>query len=100
MGGAEGFVDVVAATDGLVVSIGTERLPGYDGTPVAPRYDVVYLLDDRGWFYRYSHLKSIATNVKLGQRLKMGDAIGILGKEGGSGGWSHLHFDLSGRQPS
>jgi murein DD-endopeptidase MepM/ murein hydrolase activator NlpD len=100
MGGAEGFVDVVAATDGLVVSAGTERLPGYEGTPVAPRYDVVYLLDDRGWFYRYSHLKTIATNVKLGERIKMGDAIGILGKEGGSGGWSHLHFDISGRQPS
>ncbi len=100
IGGAEGFVDVVAATDGLVVSVGTDRLPGYDNTPVAPRYDVVYLLDDRGWFYRYSHLKTIATNIKLGHRVKMGDAIGILGKEGGSGGWSHLHFDLSGRQPS
>jgi hypothetical protein len=24
----------------------------------------------------------------------------VLGKEGGSGGWSHLHFDISGRQPS
>jgi murein DD-endopeptidase MepM/ murein hydrolase activator NlpD len=100
IGGAEGLVDVVAATDGLVVSVGTEKLPDYDGTPVAPRYDVVYLLDDRGWFYRYSHLKTIATNVKLGQRVRMGDAIGILGKEGGSGGWSHLHFDISGRQPS
>ena len=30
----------------------------------------------------------------------MGDAIGLLGKEGGSGGWSHLHFDISGQQPS
>ena len=76
------------------------ELPGYDGTPVAPRYDVVYLLDDRGWFYRYSHLHTIATNVKLGQRVRMGDPIGLLGKEGGSGGWSHLHFDISGRQPS
>jgi murein DD-endopeptidase MepM/ murein hydrolase activator NlpD len=100
MGGAEGLVNVVAATDGLVVSVGTERLPGYEGTPVAPRYDVVYLLDDRGWFYRYSHLHTIAANVKLGQRVGMGDAIGLLGKEGGSGGWSHLHFDISGRQPS
>jgi murein DD-endopeptidase MepM/ murein hydrolase activator NlpD len=100
IGGAEGLVDVVAATDGLVVSVGTEKLPGYDGTPVAPRYDVVYLLDDRGWFYRYSHLKTIATTVKLGERVRMGDAVGILGKEGGSGGWSHLHFDISGRQPS
>jgi hypothetical protein len=100
IGGAEGLVDVAAATDGLVVSLGTERLPGYDDTPSAPRYDVVYLLDDRGWFYRYSHLHTIAPNLKLGQRVKMGDAIGILGKEGGSGGWSHLHFDVSGRQPS
>jgi murein DD-endopeptidase MepM/ murein hydrolase activator NlpD len=100
IGGAEGLVDVVAATDGLVVSRGTERLSGYEGTPVAPRYDVVYLLDDRGWFYRYSHLHTIAASVKLGDHVKMGDAIGLLGKEGGSGGWSHLHFDISGKQPS
>jgi len=26
--------------------------------------------------------------------------IGVLGKEGGSGGWSHLHFDIQSRQPS
>jgi hypothetical protein len=30
----------------------------------------------------------------------MGQVIGLLGKEGGSGGWSHLHFDISGKQPS
>ena len=30
----------------------------------------------------------------------MGQKIGLLGKEGGSGGWSHLHFDITGRQPS
>jgi hypothetical protein len=30
----------------------------------------------------------------------MGQPIGLLGKEGGSGGWSHLHFDITGRQPS
>jgi hypothetical protein len=30
----------------------------------------------------------------------MGRKIGILGKEGGSGGWSHLHFDITRRQPS
>jgi murein DD-endopeptidase MepM/ murein hydrolase activator NlpD len=100
IGGAEGLVDVVAATDGLVVSVGDNRLTGYEDSPSAPRYDVVYLLDDRGWFYRYSHLHTIAPNVKLGQRVRMGDAIGILGKEGGSGGWSHLHFDISSRQPS
>lgn len=100
MGGAEGLVDVVAATSGLVVSSGTARLPGHDDTPVAPRYDVVYLLDDRGWYYRYSHMKTIDAAIKPGATVKMGQAIGVLGKEGGSGGWSHLHFEIKSRQPS
>src|SRR5258707_12584481 len=30
----------------------------------------------------------------------MGQRIGILGKEGASGGWSHLHFGIKSRQPS
>ena len=30
----------------------------------------------------------------------MGQKIGVLGKEGGSGGWSHLHFEIKSRQPS
>jgi murein DD-endopeptidase MepM/ murein hydrolase activator NlpD len=100
IGGAEGLVDVIAATDGLVVSSGTDRLPGHEGTPVAPRYDVVYLLDERGWYYRYSHLKTIDPAIKIGARVKMGQLVGLLGKEGGSGGWSHLHFEISSRQPS
>ena len=100
IGGAEGLIDVVAATDGQVVSLGTKRLPGYEDSPIAERYDVVYLRDDRGWFYRYSHLHTISPELKLGERVRMAQAIGILGKEGGSGGWSHLHFDISGRQPS
>jgi len=99
-GGAEGLVEVVAATDGLVVSSGTERLPDYDDSPVAPRYDVIYVLDSRGWFYRYSHLYEIDGAVKPGARIQMGQRLGLLGKEGGSGGWSHLHFGIKSRQPS
>ena len=60
----------------------------------------MYIKDDRGWYYRYSHMQSIDDNVKLGQRIAMGSPMGILGKEGGSGGWSHLHFDISAIQPS
>lgn len=99
-GGAEGLVGVVAATDGLVLSAGLEKLTGYEDSPVTPRYDVIYIVDGRGWFYRYSHLYKIDDSVKPGQRVTMGQKIGILGKEGGSGGWSHLHFDITGRQPS
>ncbi len=83
-----------------MISSGKEILPGYDDSPAKPRYDVVYLLDARGWYYRYSHLHTIGPDVKPGAKVKMGQRIGLLGKEGGSGGWSHLHFDIFGRQPS
>lgn len=99
-GGAEGMVEVVSATDGLVVSAAGNTLPGYENTPVAPRYDVVYVLDDRGWFYRYSHMQTICAEIKPGERVCRGQQIGVLGKEGGSGGWSHLHFNITSRQPS
>jgi len=99
-GGCEGLVEVVAATDGLVVSVSEQTLPGYALTPVKPRYDVVYLLDDRGWYYRYSHLHTIDAAIQMGSRVKLGQRIGVLGKEGASGGWSHLHFGITARQPS
>jgi len=99
-GGAEGLVEVVAATNGRVISSGKEILPGYADSPAKPRYDVVYLLDDRGWYYRYSHLFSIDPAMRPGAPVAMGQMIGVLGKEGGSGGWSHLHFDITSRQPS
>jgi len=99
-GGAEGMVDVLAATAGLVVSAAGKTLPGYEDTPVAPRYDVVYVLDDRGWFYRYSHMQTIDKGIVPGKTIRRGQKIGVLGKEGGSGGWSHLHFDVKSRQPS
>src|SRR5262245_52875297 len=100
VGGAEGMVEVVFATGGLIVSAGKEVLPGYTDTPVSPRYDGVYLLDARGWYYRYSHLHTISPKVRPGEKVRMGQLVGLLGKEGGSGGWSHLHFDISARQPS
>lgn len=105
IGGAEGMVDVVAATDGLIVSRGTQVLDEHRRTkdrdsPVADRYDVVYLLDARGWYYRYSHLFEIDDQIVPGRTIHKGDRIGVLGKEGASGGWSHLHFEIKSRQPS
>lgn len=101
IGGAEGMVDVLAATDGLVVSSGLNVLEEHkQGTPVRPRYDVVYVLDPRGWYYRYSHMQSIEDRIVPGRIIERGERIGVLGKEGASGGWSHLHFEIKSRQPS
>jgi murein DD-endopeptidase MepM/ murein hydrolase activator NlpD len=100
-GGADQMVDVLAATDGRVVSAGND---GWESAkpppPVRPRYDVVYLRDGRGWYYRYSHLDSIDGAVRPGAEVRQGQKIGVLGKEGASGGWSHLHFDVVAPQPS
>lgn len=105
IGGTEGLVEVVAATDGLVASAGLVVLEGHrrsddPETPVAERYDVVYLKDNRGWYYRYSHLKEFDPRIVPGRMIRKGDRIGLLGKEGASGGWSHLHFEIKSRQPS
>jgi murein DD-endopeptidase MepM/ murein hydrolase activator NlpD len=101
IGGAEGLTEVIFATDGLIVSLAGATLEDHKKeTPVSPRYDVLYLLDERGWYYRYSHLHSFDPALKLGQRVKQGQRLGLLGKEGGSGGWSHLHFEIVSRQPS
>lgn len=101
IGGAEGLTEVVAATDGLVVSHGLKVHPDHtEDTPIDSRYDVIYLRDERGWYYRYSHLHSFDSELKLGQYIKKGTRLGLVGKEGGSGGWSHLHFEIKSRQPS
>jgi hypothetical protein len=60
----------------------------------------VYLRDDRGWYYRYSHMKTIDAAIKPGATVNKGQRIGFLGKEGGSGGWSHQHFEIKSLQPS
>jgi len=102
IGGVEGLLDVMSATDGIVVSKAGAYLDGHapEDTPVRPRYDVIYIMDDRGWYIRYSHLKSHETNVILGERVVMGQKLGALGKEGASGGWAHFHFAITCRQPS
>ncbi len=100
LGGAEDMVEIYAATDGTVVSARGEVLPGAPEEPIGPRYDVVYIRDARGWYYRYSHLDSIVPELEVGQEVKAGQKIGMLGKEGGSGGWTHLHFHIMARQPS
>ena len=99
-GGCEGLTEVVAATDGVVVVAGREILPGYEGTPAKARYDGVFVLDERGWFHWYLHLQSIDSAIKPGAKVTRGQAIGVLGKEGDSGGWSHLHYGIFARQPS
>lgn len=104
LGGAEGLIDVVSATDGLVVAAGKESIAGHESGSIPgytwERYnrDQVFVLDDRGWYHGYVHLKTI--DVRAGQKVTMGQKLGLMGKEGGSGGWSHLHYEIRRRLPN
>ena len=102
IGGAEGLVDVIAASDGLVVGLGTNVIDKEKNNASISREfnDTIWVQDERGWYHRYTHLYSFDPSVKLGGRVVMGQKIGTLGKEGGSGGWSHLHYEILSRQPS
>ena len=89
---------MVAATAGRVISSGTNILSGYGDSQ---RSRVMT------WFISSTTaVDNIATaicrsSIRRAARSASASAkSGVLGKEGGGGGWSHLRFDITGRQPS
>ena len=100
IGGAEGLDEIVSATDGLVLAAHGDTLQGFNDFPGDVRTDVIYILNDLGWYIRYSHLDSTDPEIRPGTRVKSGQRIGIMGKQGGSGGWVHLHFGMSHKETS
>ncbi len=102
IGGAEGLTDVLAATEGVVVGLGKAVVEREKNNSSLDHQtgDTIWVQDERGWYYRYTHLYSFDPSVKLGGRVRMGQKIGTLGKEGGSGGWAHLHFEILAPQAS
>jgi len=59
---------------------------------------VVWILTDWGWYIRYSHMDSVEPEIRTGSRVSMNQRIGLIGKQGGSGGWVHLHFEMMNRE--
>lgn len=73
--------NVYAVADGVVEKAGLGT--GYG--------NVIYLNHSNGYSTRYAHLSKIL--VKVGQSVKAGQVIGLMGKTGiGSG--THLHFEV------
>jgi murein DD-endopeptidase MepM/ murein hydrolase activator NlpD len=98
-GGAEGMDEIFAATGGLVVSSKNKVLEGYEDLPGDVRPDVIWIVDSRGWYYRYSHLDRIEPEIIPGALVEIGQPLGFMGKQGGSGGWVHLHFGVHYKEP-
>jgi hypothetical protein len=100
------MIEVVSASSGLVVAAGKKALtdPRHRDflKPLGYRFGRypgdLYILDDRGWYHWYAHLQTI--EVRPGQKVKLGERVGLLGKEDDSGGWSHLHYEIWNQKPT
>jgi murein DD-endopeptidase MepM/ murein hydrolase activator NlpD len=78
LAGFEGRQKVVSSIEGDVV-----RVDRQDGT--------LCIQDDRGFILVYGHLDSILSDIAVGSRVRLGQWVGMLGKRGSSGNFSHLH---------
>ena len=76
--GFEGGENVVSCVDGRVVR-------------VLPDAILVDIRDETGLIWEYHHLDSIAPGLAVGDVVQKGDVIGVLGRSGPSGNFSHLH---------
>ncbi len=81
MAGFEGRDRVVAPIDGTVIA-------------VVPKDGWVGIEDDRGIVMDLGHLDSIRPEIKVGMAIRRGQPVGIVGRKGPSGNYSHLHHGI------
>lgn len=77
--GYEGRQKVVSCIDGVIIQVN-------------PQEGDISIRDERGFILYFGHLDSILTNISVGSRVHRGQWIGMLGKRGASGNFSHLHI--------
>lgn len=86
MAGYEGGEEVVSAAEGKLVKFWPNR----------ENFCGVNIEDAQGLTWRYVHLASLAPGLVLGSPVAKGQKIGMLGKTGPSGNFSHLHLSREG----
>ncbi|MCJ8144485.1 M23 family metallopeptidase [Ancylobacter sp. A5.8] len=92
---------ILAAADGVVVNVydgADEQVPGPDAKPtgITPANiggNMVVIDIGGGAYAFYAHLQRGSLKVGLGDRVKTGDVIGLLGNTGNSTA-PHLHFHV------
>ena len=84
MAGFEGRDEVISAVEGKVVAFWPSR----------EDLCSVLVQDRHGMIWEFAHLKAVESDVVLDAQLAPGRKIGLLGRSGPSGNFSHLHVGL------
>ena len=76
---------VVAVTDGVVFSVGWNRVGGWR----------LWLLDAEGNQYYYAHLSGYSALARNNHRVRRGQVLGFVGNTGDAiTTWPHVHFEV------
>lgn len=85
---------VLAARSGIVMQVESAfSRNGLDAKKFAPRANLIRVLHEDGSMAVYAHLAANGAYVRVGQKVSLGQQIGISGNTGYSSG-PHLHFCL------
>ncbi len=82
LAGYEGGEEIVSATEGEVHSF----------SPSRENCHGVIVRDSQGLPWEYGHMATVSPDIVVGTRLTRGQRMGLLGKTGASGNFSHLHL--------
>jgi murein DD-endopeptidase MepM/ murein hydrolase activator NlpD len=76
---------LVACTDGIVFSVGFNKIGG----------NRLWIVDSQGNQFYYAHLSAFATSAVNGAHVKAGQVVGFMGNTGDAEGTPyHLHFEV------
>lgn len=84
---------VCAARDGIVAEIRDGSTVGGDNKRLIEEGNHIVIYHEDGTVAMYSHLQNKGIMVKLGEKVKAGQLIGLSGNTGYSSG-PHLHFEV------
>jgi len=84
---------ICAVRDGQVIEVTQNFSDGGIAEELKDKANRILILHDDGTLARYAHLLHNGAKVKIGQRVKAGEAIGLVGATGYAKG-PHLHFEL------
>lgn len=86
-------IDYTGASDDSIFAAAAGRIRFVDTSPTRTGFGkYIIITHDNGYETVYAHLSAV--HVKVGQRVKQGQKIGVKGTTGNSTGM-HLHFEMS-----